>query len=176
MVVGKIAIVHQGLVHPDEWVCTGRVPDPPLGGIALVGNPDVGSEIIQFIELDHLLRITHDLQDKKISAVGEHKGMLFTKGIIVCLVYHEAILTNKFVLGPALRDADLKAALDVKGKTAKPVLAVIPYYNPEEMTEARDTIPRFQEGGVPVFPTPERAAVALRNALDYYRFRTGLGV
>jgi len=81
-----------------------------------------------------------------------------------------------FMFGPALRDADLKAALDVKGKTAKPVLAVIPYYNPEEMAEARDAIPRFQDGGVPVFPTPERAAVALRNALDYYRFTTGLGV
>ena len=81
-----------------------------------------------------------------------------------------------FMFGPELRDADIRAALDVKGKTSKPVLAVLPYYNPEEMSEARETIPRFQEGGVPVFPTLERAATALRNALDYCRFKRSLDI
>ena len=80
-----------------------------------------------------------------------------------------------FMFGPELRDADIKAALDVKSKTSKPVLAVLPYYNPEEMAEARETIPRFQEGDVPVFPTLERAAAALKNALEYYRFWRSLG-
>jgi len=76
-----------------------------------------------------------------------------------------------FMFGPEMRDADIKAALDVKGETSKPVLAVLPYYNPEEMAEARETIPRFQEGGIPVFPTLERGAAALKNVLEYYRLR-----
>jgi len=42
------------------------------------------------------------------------------------------------------------------------------------MAEARETIPGFQEGGVPVFPTLERGALALRNALDYWSFRRGV--
>ena len=76
-----------------------------------------------------------------------------------------------FMFGPEMRDADIKAALDVKGETSKPVLAILPYYNPEEMAEARETIPRFQEGGIPVFPTLERGAAALKNVLEYYRLR-----
>ena len=45
---------------------------------------------------------------------------------------------------------------------------------PEEMAEARDAVPRFQEGGVPVFPTMERAVRALKNALDFHRWRQSL--
>lgn len=55
--------------------------------------------------------------------------------------------------------------------TAKPVLVILPYSTPEEMTEANEILPRFQNGGVPVFPSMERGAAALRNALDYARFR-----
>jgi len=76
-----------------------------------------------------------------------------------------------FMFSPEAREADIQAAMDVKAKTRKPVLVVLPYYNPDEMAEAREIIPRFQEVGIPVFPTLERAAAALRNALDYHRFR-----
>ena len=41
MVVGEIAIVHQGFVHADEWMAAARVPHAPPGGIALVGDPHV---------------------------------------------------------------------------------------------------------------------------------------
>lgn len=76
-----------------------------------------------------------------------------------------------FLFSRELQEADIKAVVSIRQKTTKPVLAVLPYFTPEEMAEARDAIPRFQEGGVPVFPTMERAAIALKNTLDYYRFR-----
>ncbi len=74
-----------------------------------------------------------------------------------------------FMFSEELREADFEAAVGIRAKTSKPVLAVLPFAMPEEMAEARQMIPRFQEGGVPVFPTAERAAVALRNALDHHR-------
>ncbi len=79
-----------------------------------------------------------------------------------------------FMFSPELREADIAAALDIRQKTEKPVVAILPYANPEEMREAREAIPRFQEGGVPVFPTMERGASALMNVLDYCRFRRGM--
>lgn len=40
-----------------------------------------------------------------------------------------------------------------------------------EMKELADVIPRYQDGGVPVFVSIDRAATALKNALDYHRSR-----
>ena len=57
-------------------------------------------------------------------------------------------------------------------KTSKPILVILPYSTPEEMAEAIEIIPRFQNGGVPVFPSIERGALALKNALDYYRLKS----
>jgi acyl-CoA synthetase (NDP forming) len=76
-----------------------------------------------------------------------------------------------FLFSPQLQDADIEAIVSIRKKTPKPVLAILPYSTPEEMAEAVKVIPRFQDGGVPVFPTMERGAAALRNALDYYRFK-----
>jgi acyl-CoA synthetase (NDP forming) len=78
---------------------------------------------------------------------------------------------GKFLFSPALQDADIEAVISIRKKTSKPVLAVLPYSTPEEMAEATEVIPRFQDGGVAVFPSMERGAAALRNAFDYYRFR-----
>jgi acyl-CoA synthetase (NDP forming) len=79
--------------------------------------------------------------------------------------------TGTFMFAKEVLEADIKAVLNVRQKTTKPVLAVLPYATPEEMAEARETLPRFQDGGVPVFPTMERAVRALKNALDYHRWR-----
>lgn len=75
-----------------------------------------------------------------------------------------------FMFSPESRDADIEAVVNIRQKTRKPVLAVLPYTTPEEMAEALEAIPRFQEGGVPVFPSMERGAAALKNALDYHLF------
>ncbi len=62
---------------------------------------------------------------------------------------------------------------DIKERTLKPVMAIIPFASPNEMQRARELTNQFQERGIPVFPSMERGAHALRNALDYYAFKSG---
>ncbi len=83
---------------------------------------------------------------------------------------------GKFMFSTEQLEADIDAIVSIRQKTSKPVLAIQPYTTPEEMQEALEVIPRFQEGGVPVFPTMERGASALKNVLDYYRFKDGVGI
>ena len=64
---------------------------------------------------------------------------------------------------------------NISKNTSKPMLAVIPYVSsPEDMHKARDIAQKFQESGIPTFDTAGRAAQALRNALDYYRFKNSI--
>jgi len=79
---------------------------------------------------------------------------------------------GSFLFTAELRDADIEAAVGIQKKTSKPFLVILLYSTPEEMVEAIEIIPRFQGGGVPVFLSMERGAAALRNALDYYRFKS----
>ena len=51
VVVGEIAVVHQRLVQPDEGVRAAGVPHAALGGVALVGDPHVGGEILKLVIL-----------------------------------------------------------------------------------------------------------------------------
>ena len=69
VIVRKIAIVHQRLVEPDERVRSARVPDPPLGGVSLVGDPDVGLQVLQLVVGCGLLGIAHDLKDQQVPPV-----------------------------------------------------------------------------------------------------------
>ena len=78
---------------------------------------------------------------------------------------------GKFMFSTEWLEADINAITSIRQKTSKPVLAIQPYATPEEMQEALDAVPKFQEGNVPVFPTMERGAAALKNVFDYYRFK-----
>ncbi len=78
---------------------------------------------------------------------------------------------GSFLFSPELLEADVKAVASIRRKTSKPVMAILPYSTPEEMKEAIDVIPKFQDGGVPVFLSVERGATALKNVLDYYKVR-----
>jgi len=57
---------------------------------------------------------------------------------------------------------------ELRRRTPKPVMSIIPSSTPEEMRRAREVIKKCQEEGVPAFSSMERGALALRNALDYY--------
>jgi acyl-CoA synthetase (NDP forming) len=78
---------------------------------------------------------------------------------------------GRFLYSPKLQELDIEITLKIKNNTTKPVLAVLPFVTPEEMKESLEIIPRFQDGGVPVFPSMNRAAVALKNTLNYHRFK-----
>jgi len=62
----------------------------------------------------------------------------------------------------------------LRRRTSKPVMAVVSFSGPEEMKKAADITQKLQNGGVPAFPSIRRGAFALKNALDYYSFKSGI--
>jgi hypothetical protein len=75
----------------------GRVPNPSLGGIPLMGDPDMGPEILKPVVLSHLFGITHDLQDHHVSALGQNKGLLVTLGFVKLPVQLDGVLPDIFI-------------------------------------------------------------------------------
>ena len=72
-------------------------------------------------------------------------------------------------------ESQIDLMADVKKRTPKPVMYIIPFSSPEEMRRARDITRKLQERGIPTFPTMERGAFALRRTLDYYSFKSSIG-
>jgi hypothetical protein len=101
MVVGEIAVVHQGLVHADEGMRAAGMPDAALGGIALVGDPSVGPEILEPVVLDDLLGIADDFQDHQLRPWDRTKAFCFAQGGVKRLVQLEGVLVDEFVFGLA---------------------------------------------------------------------------
>jgi acyl-CoA synthetase (NDP forming) len=61
---------------------------------------------------------------------------------------------------------------EIKEMSPKAVVAIVSYSTPDEMRQARDLTRRFEEKDIPCFPSIERGACALKNALDYYSFKS----
>jgi len=70
--------------------------------------------------------------------------------------------------------SDIDLMGNIRQKSSKPMMAIVSFSTPEEMQSAREATKQFQERGVPAFPSMERGARALRNALDYYRHKEGV--
>ena len=94
---------------------------------------------------------------------------------IMEILGHDANIDNLVLLTgsrwgfTATPEGDFVLLEEIRKSTSKPVMAIIPFVTPEEMKESRDATKKFQERGVPAFPSIERGARALRNALDYYQ-------
>ena len=101
IVVGEIAVVHQRFIHADEGMGAAGMPDAPFGGIPLVGDPAVGLEIVQQIILGDQLRVTHDLQDHQIPAMGQDKGLFLAQRGIELVVQTKRILVDELIFGAA---------------------------------------------------------------------------
>jgi len=76
---------------------------------------------------------------------------------------------------PQQMEDDFILMSDIKKSTSKPVIALVYFSTPEAEPEARRIILKFQEIGIPAFPSVQRGARALKNALDYYRLRNDTG-
>ena len=68
-------------------------------------------------------------------------------------------------------ESDVQLLDEIRRSTTKPILAIVSYSTPEGMRRARAVIRQFQDRAIPAFPSMRRAASALRNAVNYYRFR-----
>jgi acyl-CoA synthetase (NDP forming) len=64
---------------------------------------------------------------------------------------------------------------EIRERSPKPALAIIPYSTPEEMQRATELTQRFQEKAIPSFQSIERGARALKNALYYYLSKSSAG-
>ena len=73
---------------------------------------------------------------------------------------------------PQQLEGNLELMRHVKESTSKPLMVFVFLHSPDASSEARDVILRFQEIGIPAFPSIERGARALRNAFDYHRFHS----
>lgn len=86
------------------------------------------------------------------------------------------MLMNASGAGPAgmddQRDDEVKAVAQMRNRTAKPVMVCLQLTMlPRVIADARAIVKKLQDAGIPAFTSLERGALALRNTLDYYRFR-----
>ena len=91
--------MHERLMERAERMAAAGMPYPAAGRISLVGEPDVGFEIVQFIVPDNVLRIADDLQDHHVPAVGHDKGAFLAERRVIMGVNLETVLIDKLVLG-----------------------------------------------------------------------------
>ena len=103
VVVGEVTVVHQGFVQADEGMRPTRMPYPPFGGVALVGNPHAGALVFQLVILHHLLGVAHDLEHRKVPPVAEHKGTLLSQTGVEGVVQTVGVLVDELVLHGAWR-------------------------------------------------------------------------
>ena len=114
IIIGKITVVNEGLVETDKRMSAAGMPYSTLGWIALVGNPEIGVKILQFIVLGDLFRIPHNLEDHHIAAMGQDKSLLVSQGAVEGKVQLVGILVYKFLFSPIKRDC-LKVAFRAEG-------------------------------------------------------------
>ena len=72
-------------------------------------------------------------------------------------------------ISPQQVQGSLDLMRQVKESTSKPLMVFVFLYTADAAREVRDIILKFQEIGIPAFPTIERGARVLRNTLEYYR-------
>ena len=73
---------------------------------------------------------------------------------------------------PEQIEKDVYSLVDIKKRTFKPIIVALPSYVSPEKEEVIEVTQKFQEKGIPLFPSMERGARALKNALDYYSLKS----
>ena len=111
-VVGEVAVVHQGGVQGRKGMGAAGVPDPSPGGVALVGDPDVGLKIQEVVIESGFFGVAHDLEDHQVAPLGEHKGLFLAQGGVIGLVELVAVLGHELVFHLAPGDVVELVLLD----------------------------------------------------------------
>lgn len=66
----------------------------------------------------------------------------------------------------------IDSVIELKQRIQKPIIAAMSVtFSAGGVGEARRMMKKLQEGGVPAFPNIERTARALKNTLDYYKYK-----
>jgi len=77
---------------------------------------------------------------------------------------------------PEQTHAQIELMADLRERSSKPLMSMVTLITPAQTETASptDVIREFQGYSIPAFPSLERVARALRNALDYYRHKETL--
>ena len=168
---------------------------PPVTGVRVAVTGGSGGESVNIadafaeegLKLPALTELSYDKLKEFYSIIGGgfrnpvdtgNQNRLQMKRIVDILA-HDANIDNLVLLSSArmiLRDGQLDDLIemltDVRDKTKKPVMSIIDSSNAEELKIASEALVKFQEKGIPVLPSIERGARAMRKALVYYRLKT----
>ncbi len=114
IVVCKIPVVHQSLVHAHKRMRAPRMPHAPLGRIALMRDPGMGLKILELVILDILFGIADQFENQEISSVREDEGALVAERGVVGVIEPVGISIDEFIFEIAGRKA-FKSGLRGKG-------------------------------------------------------------
>ena len=176
------ALIHLKPVYGDRVVLAGG------SGGQSVAVTDAFTEA--GLQVPPLTQTTYDELDEFFSLIGgSYRNPIDTGNQnqahmvrIMDIIEHDAnidnivLLMNAGAMGPPgladKRDEEIEAIIQMAGRTSKPVMVCCSvFFIPSLVDRARKMIKQLQNGGVAVITSLERGARALKNALDYYRFR-----
>src|SRR5437016_4722716 len=98
VVVRKVTIVDERLVQSYKRVCTARMPDPALRGIAVVADPYVSLKIFQPVILYNIISISDQFENDQVLAVRDDECFLLAERRVVLEVESVAVLVDELVL------------------------------------------------------------------------------
>ncbi len=71
--------MHKRFVQAHEGVRAAGMPHAALGRIAVVTDPDVGMQLLQFVREHDFLAIRNEFECQQVFAVAEHEGPLLAQ-------------------------------------------------------------------------------------------------
>src|SRR5437016_1769013 len=98
VVVRKITIVDKRLVQSDKRVRAAGMPDPTLGRVSVVADPDVSLEIFQPVIFYNIISVADQFENDQVLAVGNDECSLLAQRRVVLEVEPVGVLVDELVL------------------------------------------------------------------------------
>jgi acetate---CoA ligase (ADP-forming) len=167
---------------------------PPVQGIRVGVTGGAGGQSVNIADTFgeaglRLPRLTEDSYDKLrefyniigggyLNPVDTGNQNRFEMARIVDILARDPNIDNLVILSLARMlnldgrlNSFVEMTADLRKQTDKPIISIINYHSMEELPVVKEAVLKFQERGIPTFPSIERGAKALRNTFEYYRMR-----
>lgn len=80
----------------------------------------------------------------------------------------------RFIMRNGQLEDFIEMLVEARDKKKKPVMSIIASSNLEDLKIAAEASQKFHEKGIPVFPSIERGARAMKNVYDYYTMKSSM--
>src|SRR5207244_11507815 len=98
MIIRKVTVVDKRLVQSDKRVGTAGMPDPTLGRVSVVANPDVSLEVFQPIIFYNIIPAADEFENDQVLAVRDNECFLLAQRRVVLEVETVAVVVDELVL------------------------------------------------------------------------------